>query len=93
MHFMRVARGLGRGAVPGGLLCLAPSTWPGQGSNPQLTQLLACSSAQTATASPARSRNSWEDGDPHTYRRTYKYTFTLKNEFTDYIPSINQTLN
>lgn len=54
MYFMNVVHGLGRGAVSNGLLCLAPSTWPGQESNPQLTQLLAHSSAQTATASTAR---------------------------------------
>lgn len=79
MHFMRVVLALGEGAVRSGLLCLAPSTWPGLESNPQLTQLLACPSAPTATANQAGSRNSSEDADPH----TYKYTFTLQSDFTD----------
>lgn len=54
--------GLGRAAVPSGLLCLAPSTWPGQESNPPLTQLLASSLSHTQLlAGPGQ-----QDADPHT---------------------------
>lgn len=81
VFYERGPHGLGRAAVPSGLLCLAPSTWPGQESNPPLTQLLASSLSHTQLLAGL----SQQDADPHTHTppHTQTHAFTHKTHFTD----------